>query len=491
MESIVEALAAHAADPLRHSRLCLADGSRDVTYEEAWQLVRRTAARLTALGLGRGDRVMIKCTQDVRYMASMLACQLAGIVPVPLEKGASEGRMKGIAEETEAAVFIGTEDPGIGVRFLDYDELFDDSEDAENADSFSFPKSEDAAEILFTTGTTGKPKGIILSHRSNVSIAENVTDGLHMEEDNIELIPMPLSHSHGLRRTYSNIWNGSTAVLIDGVIRVKLFFDMIERYHVTSIDISPAILSMLFRLSKDKIAEYNGQIRYVQLGSAPLPEESKERLSADLPDARLYDFYGTTEAGCSCILDFNLHEGREHCIGRPAKNASFMFTDEDRHPVKATEEEPGFIATAGGQNMIGYLNEPELTAEVCRDGYIFTNDLGYMDENGYIYCLGRRDDVINCGGIKIAPEEIEEEVIKYKSLVDCACVPIPDRIQGQVPKLFIQLSGSEEDFDRQDFTRFMEERLDRNKIPKKIEIIEKIPRTYNGKVQRKKLMVRG
>ena len=490
MDSIVEAVASYAGRPDRAGRLLLADASKSVTYEEGWARIRAGVSRLRKAGLKKGDRAMIVCTQDVDYMIAMLACQLAGVVCVPLEKGASESRVRNIFRETEAAVLIGQK-PGLPDGFLRMEELAAPPKTAEeNTADFQFPASEDLCEILFTTGTTGTPKGILLTHRANTAIAGNVIDGVHMEEDNVELIPMPLSHSHGLRRTYSNLYNGSSVVLSNGVLQMKKFFELLETYHARSIDISPAILSMLFRLSGDRIADYRDQIRYVQLGSAPLPEADKERLSRCLPDSRLYNFYGTTEAGCSCILDFQAHSGIAHCIGRPAKNARFIFTDKDRHEIRATKDNPGFIATAGLQNMIGYLNDPEKTAEVCQNGYIFTNDLGYEDENGNIFCLGRQDDVINCGGIKIAPEEIETELRRYPGLSDCACIPIPDELQGQVPKLYISVKGPESEFDMASFRRYMRSHLDSNKVPRAVEIIDQIPRTSNGKIRHQELIKR-
>ena len=163
-----------------------------------------------------------------------------------------------------------------------------------------FPEKEDIAEILFTTGTTGKSKGIELNHGSAVAVAENVIDGVEMKKDNVELIPVPISHSHGLRRYYANMLNGSGVVLLGSIVFVKVVFNCIEKYHVTAIDLAPAALATIFRLSEDRLGDYKDQLDYVQLGSAPIPDQDKERLRRLLPDTRLYNFYGSTESGCSC-----------------------------------------------------------------------------------------------------------------------------------------------------------------------------------------------
>ena len=194
----------------------------------------------------------------------------------------------------------------------------------------SFPEGEDVAEILFSTGTTGKSKGIVLTHTNDTALAENVICGVSMKPDNVELVPMPLSHSHGLRRTYANLVNGSSVVFADGVTLLKKVFNLMDTYRVTAMDLSPSMLSIIFKLSKDRLGDYAHILDYIQLGSAPLPEEDKVHLSRILPRTRLYNFYGSTEAGCSCLLDFNSMSGKPGCIGKPARNARFIVVDKDR-----------------------------------------------------------------------------------------------------------------------------------------------------------------
>ncbi len=488
MNSIYEALAGHASDPASADRDCLIDHRKTYTYAEADERIRAFASELRSMELPDGSPVMIRCTQDAPYILAVLAVQLAGYVSVPLEKTAGSRRIRDIMEETASRTCIGPSDPQLpGVRFIDIQRTGQAAPPSPDI-RFPLPDREATAEILFSTGTTGKPKGIVISFGNNIANAENVITGVRMKKDNRELIPMPLSHSHGLRRVYANLYNGSTAVILQNVTLIRQMFDMIEEHRVSSMDLAPSILSMLLLLSGDRLSHYAGQIDYIQLGSAPLVEEDKNRLMELLPDTRLYNFYGSTESGCSSVLDFHRDKGRLNCVGKATVHASFRFVGENREEIAATAESPGFIATAGAMNMKGYLNAPELTASVCSDGFLYTKDLGYQDEEGYIYCLGREDDIINCGGIKIAPDEIEAEARRYPAVRDCACVPAADKIQGQAPKLYITLAVGEEEYDAGDFRRFLKQNLDSNKVPKKIEIIDEIPRTSNGKIQRKKLL---
>ena len=137
--------------------------------------------------------------------------------------------------------------------------------------------------------------------------------------------------------------------------------------------------------------------------------------------------------------------------------------------------------------MPGYLKEPEITKEVMDDeGTLYTNDLGYMGEDGFVYLLGRKGDVINMGGIKIAPSEIEEVVAQNEMIKECACIPIPDEITGEAPKLFIVINEGFE-YDEKSLHRFMLEKLEAIRVPKVVQVIDALPRTFNGKVIKRML----
>lgn len=496
--SIVENLARNAVKT--PDKLCLADEHKALTYKQVWDAVCGLAMELDRLGVKRGSCVTVECNQSVEHMISEFAIQLLKGIFVPLEKNAAVGRILEISRETDAAVHIGnrvidelTDIPYIDITGvtdyslgLERDGIYRGSiEDLELVD---FPKHDDVAEILFSTGTTGKSKGIVLTHGNDIAIAENVCFGVKMKPDNVEMIPMPTSHSHGLRRTYANMANGSSVVFVDNLMLLKKVFAMMDEYRVTSMDLSPSMLGIIFKLSKDRLGDYADTMDYIQLGSAPLSEEDKEHLSRILPKTRLYNFYGSTEAGCSCLMDFNEAQKPKGCIGKPAVNAEFIVVDENRRPIDSSIDNLGFLASRGAINMKEYFNAPQLTAEAMPDGdYIYTKDLGYIDEDGYVYMLGRKDDVINFGGVKISPEEIESMVIKSDMIRDCACIPVEDKLTGQAPKLFIALADDME-YDDKTFKSFLAEILDANKQPKFVEIIDEIPRTFNGKIRRKELM---
>ncbi|MCR5688336.1 MAG: acyl--CoA ligase [Lachnospiraceae bacterium] len=483
MNSMVEILHNHA---LRQpDRLFAADAGSSYTYKEAWDKIRDIAFYLSdCLGIGRSDLVMAECGQDAAYLILDMACELIGAVFVPVENEASEDRIRLIHEETGSVLAVFCEKEYDGIRSVSYDELLGCPHT--EYDGFTFPEADCVAEILYTTGTTGRSKGIVISHRANIALAENIRYGVNMKPGNTELIPVAISHSHGIRCCYANLLNGGSIILSDGLIKIRQVLDMIEKYNVTALDLSPNAAILLIKLSKGQFWEYGKKLDYIQIGTASLPEGLKNDLISNLPGVRLYNFYGSTESGRTCVLEFSSVTGRENCIGLPTKNSQIIFTDDDAKPKKATREDPGLLASKGPMNMECYFRNPELTASVLKDGYIVTSDLGYIDDEGYVYVFGRKDDVINCNGINISPDEIEDVALKSGLAADAACIPVSDELKGQVPKLYIVTKDNAE-LDVNALSEYLNGHLDKNKLPKYIERIDSIPRTSNGKIQRRLL----
>lgn len=486
MRSIVEYVHEHAVKS--PSRLCLIDDNSSVTYSEYWIRIKKTAMILKEHGVDEGANVVIESAQNITYLSLELALHLLHAIFIPLEKNCGHKKIIDIAKNTNAVLIISDQNI-LNFPIISYKQLADELENKSCYENYLFPEEDDVSEILFSTGTTGTPKGIVLTHKNDVALAENVINGVKMEADTIEIIPVPLNHSHGLRRYYGNMVNGSTVIVMNGVLDINRFFRYLDIYHATAIDLVPSSLSVILKLSKDKIGDYRSQIRYIQLGSAPLHEEDKARLCLLLPDTRLYNFYGSTESGCTCILNFNDGVQRQHCIGKPTINAEFITVDDNGNIFKATAEKPGLLASKGPMNMQCYYEDKKETAKVLIDGYVYTSDLGYIS-NDYVFLVGRKGDVINVGGNKVAPQEIEELALKYPLIKDCACIAIPDKLKGFVPKLFIVIEQNEH-FSVKDFGDYLNANLEMYKVPKSISKINEIPRTFNGKIMRSELQKLG
>lgn len=485
-KSIVEAVFSHAET--QPGKLCLADEKRELTYGEYKNEICRMASMLKGLGIKKNDKVLTEAFQSAEFLALELAVQLIGGVFVPVEHNCAFEKALRIAEACEASLVITLKEAPAEckVTHLTMSSFCEKAEDMSACTDYAFPEKDDISELLFSTGTTGKEKGIIISHGNNIALAENVIYAVELREDNVELIPSPMNHSHGLRRYYANMYKGATVVLISSVMNVLGFFRMMDTYKVNSIDLVPTALSVLLRLSKGKLGEYKDVLRYIQLGSAPLADSDKNTVCALLPHTHLYNFYGSTESGCICIYDFNTQGDKPNCIGKPTYNAKITIVDEDKKEIISSAENTGLLASFGPMNTCGYWKDEEETQKALRNGVIYSNDEAYFDENGDIILLGRKGDVINVGGNKVSPDEIEDVAKKHPDISDCGCIGVKDEMRGSQPKLYVKIKHGRS-FDPVSIRDFISAELEPYKVPEQIEQIDEIPRSFNGKLLRRVL----
>ena len=484
-DSIVEAVFHHAGR--QPDKLCLADDFRSVTYREYAETICRYANLFEKLGISREGYVVVEACQTIDYLAIQMALQLNGAIFVPLEHNCAHDRIQALATRMEAEMIVACRDRGFDAPlFYTHDQLGRMAGAEPASFSAGFPNSAEISEILFSTGTTGREKGIVLTHANEVALAGNVIEGVQMERDNVEMIPSPMNHSHGLRRYYANMYNGSSVVLLGSVLNMKLFLENMDKYRVNSLDLVPSALSVILQLSRDRLAGYRGQIRYIQFGAAPMLEADRLRICELLPDARLYNFYGSTESGCSCLYNFNRPDSKKNCIGRPACNAEIFIVDENRREIASSASNTGLLASRGPMNMLHYWRDPAETEKVLCDGVLYTNDVAYIDEDGDVILLGRKGDVINVGGNKVSPEEIEDVAKHIPGVADCGVIPVDDPGKGSVPKLFVQMAQGVP-FDPVAIRNRLSEGLEPYKVPVYIVQIQAVPRSFNGKLLRKEL----
>lgn len=493
------------------------DRNGPVTYIQLWKNTARCARALKELGIRDGGRVVMECTQDVLFLTVDLACQLTGAVFVGVERRIAPGRLREIVRQTEPALLLTSKTVDIStaadrqspvmkhMTVKEFTDLLKEGNGAQTEDPLFREPSSDClreaeelasrtnpdtvAQILFSTGTTGKTKGAVLTNRANVANAQNIIDGVRMEADAVEMVPLPINHAHGLRTCYAHFLNGSCVLIANGITFPRVLFDMMEKYGANALDLSPSAAQMLMTASSGRLKEMASSIRYVEVGTAFLPETTKELLREFFPGARLYNFYGSSESGRTCSLEFSGEMNRPGCIGLPVPNARFAVLDPEGRIMESDAEHTGLLACAGPMNMTGYWRSPELTEETLKDGYLLTADLSYIDKDGYIYVLGRQDDVIVYKGIKIAPEEIEEAAMGCGLIADCACIPVKDETAGQVPKLFV-VPKEPDSWRAEALFVYLKLHIDDNRMPRTIERIDAIPRTYNGKILRRELAAR-
>lgn len=476
--SIVRCIWAHSEATPRKTAIIATDTTAD--YATLWRMVTSTAKLLRDSGIGVGDRVILEAGHTVEYLALCYGIHLLGAVLVPVEHEAPPSRVEEISKEIDPALVLTGEHP-LAMLGASLDNLPEVSWDAQD-----FPAEDMLQEILYTTGTTGKSKGVMVTHGIQMNMCESQNAVLNYSRDNMWLIPTPMNHAAGLRKTHMSMVWGSSVLLVNGMKDLKLFLESMRKYRVTSLYLPPSGVHYILALAAKELAQFDDQLDFIYSSSAALPDGDKERLIATLPHVRKFDAYGGSEVGAAFYIDYNAVRNDNGCVGRPNPGVESFIVDEDYNPIESSPSNPGIIAIKSNTVTAGYWNEPELTKETIRDGVIYMSDIGYFAD-GYLYLVGRRDDVINVGGLKIAPTELEDAAMRHPMVDECVCVPYDDPFYGRVVKMYVCLNPGYT-LDAKALTEHLIDRVEAYKIPKYIEQIDAIPKTYNGKIDRKRLI---
>ncbi len=479
--SIVRSIYEHSINIPEKTAIIATDMT--VNYGQLWHLTNCCAQLLKDAGITEGQRVLLEASHTVEFMALCYGIHLAGGVHVPVESDIPEERVREIAEDIEPEIII------TGSHPLEYFNADIGSLFAMPVKEMDFPREEMLQEILFTTGTTGKSKGVMVDHygQMNMCISQNAV--LNYSEDNVWLIPTPMNHAAALRKTHMSMVKGSVALLVNGFTNLKQFFTYMKDYKVTSIYLPPAGVHYILTLASKELAKYDEQLDFLYSSSAALPGGDKEKLISILPNVRKFDAYGGSEVGAVCYIDYNANRENTRCVGTANEGVEIFIVDEnyERKP-DATEDDPGIIAIKSNTVTAGYWKEPLLTAQTIVDGVIYMSDMGYM-EDGYLYLTGRRDDVINVGGFKIAPTEVEDVAMRYESVDECVCIPYEDKIFGRVVKMLVKVREGYT-LDSHALADYIADKLEDYKVPKYIEEVDEILKTFNGKTDRKKIIAK-
>lgn len=485
MASVVEYVYRHSLET--PDKLAVITKNSQTTYSELWKMVWEYAEYLKTSGLQKKNIVVVRASQTLDYVVTYLSVHLAGGIITSLEKSIPFNSLMSVAVSLNAKAVIVDDHPSDqwdGYIFLN------PWHNVERADKIPlenivFPQEDDSADILFTTGTTGASKGVELSHRALVATAENLIYGCQYCKDTVLIAPGPLNHANAIRKLFTTMVMGSTIYIVDGMANVRDFFMALDwPCEKISCCLPPAAIRVIFQMTKDKIGDYADKIDFIESASAPLPEPDKLRLCRLLPRTRLYNNYGSSESASVCMYDYNAFPGKSGCIGKAMPNAHIIVVDDDKREMVSSSDNMGLLACEGDMNMKGYVNDPELTREVLINGIVYTNDIGYIDSEGFVYIAGRKGDVINVGGLKVAPAEVESAALEMDGIEDCICIPSSHPINGSIPKLLI-VARKGQQIDFKAIKHYLAERLEWFKVPQEYEVVDRIARTYNGKLDRK------
>lgn len=454
-------------------------GKKSATYLQLCQRV--LGARdyfVNRLMLNAGDTIVLAAGKQIEFVYAYFGAHLAGLKVVPVDPATNPDRMAFIIKQTGASLLVGFDGIENNIRTIGLKEF---EELASEFSVPSFPDGNQIADILFTTGTTGKPKGVTLTYDNEAAAARNINEFIGNTGNDIELLALPVSHSFGLGRVRCCLYQGATLILLGSFANVKKLYRTIEEEHVTGFTMVPASWRYLKKLTGNKLGDFRNQLRYIEMGSAFFSKEEKDELAGILPDTRVCMHYGLTEASRSTFMEFHQDASHMDSVGKASPHTEIKILDENGVECEAGNE--GEICIKGEHVTHGYLDLP--VGDSFFGDYFRTGDWGYETEDGYVYLISRKKELINVGGKKVSPIEVEEQLLKIPGVEDCACIGVPDAegLLGEVVKAFIvKEKGSEitiADIDEQ-----LTGKLESYKIPVCYEWIDAIPKTQNGKIQR-------
>ncbi len=426
-------------DYLRNNAECYPDkiavicDDKTITYSQLYQKSLFESKKYQS-----GATVIFRASQSIEFLVTYFAIHIAGAVAVPLENDAPESRVEEIKQ------------------FLT---------------DVCIPS--DVADILYTTGTTGKSKGVMLSHRAIVATAKNLIEGQHFSHELCFIISGPLNHIGSLSKVFPTIIKGGSLYVLSGLKGFDAFFKALEYpCEKMATFMVPSGLRMLIRFGSKQMSQHVNKIEFIETGAAPMAQADMEELCKLLPKTRLYNTYASTESGVISTYDYSANECVAGCLGRPMSQSQIIITD------------GGNVACTGNTLMSGYVGDEQLTKSVMKDGILYTSDKGFLDENGMLHLQGRDGDVINVGGYKVSPVEIEGIVLSMSEIDDCICISHQHPVLGTIVKLLYVLAQGC-DVSHSDIAKFMGSKVEKYKIPQAYEQVPAIKRTYNGKLNRK------
>ena len=481
-------------------QLALISSRSTATWKELDDGARRVAAWLIRSGVVPGDRVVIQLPNSAEYIAAWFGVLQAGAVAVSLHPDLLSEETSRLVAHCEARAMVSlAAQSGLGLNGEAWANLVCSPHSPrlfpELADAGQAPGSgewpvvlpESLAQIIYTSGTTGHPKGVCLTHAAIAANTLAIVQSLGMTGRDTGLAALPFVYSYGQSVLLTHVVVGARLVLPSDLVFWNRTLDLMQKQKVTGFSGVPSTFAML--LAKSNFASRSfPDLRYITCAGGAMPQEIFERVRGVLPHVDIHLMYGQTEAAARLSMLPPAEVGRRpRSIGKGLPGVTLEVISEEGEPVKTGEV--GELVARGPNVMQGYWKEPGLTAEVLRGGWLHTGDLAQRDVEGFLSIVGRRTDMIKVGSYRVAPLELEEVVLGCPGVAEAAVVGITDPIWGQVPLAYVVLLESfspcatEESVLAQTM-----ERLPSFKRLRGVRIVDSLPRTRNGKIDRRRLM---
>ncbi len=486
------------ADPIERGCLTAPDsvsvlcGEERFTYAETWSRCRRLAGHLGGLGLGKGDRVVVVAANCHRYVEAYQAIPAGGFVIVPLNTRSSEAELHFASADSGARVLL-TDMPARPYEQLfehvirmpgGYEEAIAAAGEAELGAPAGVEEG-DLAGIFYTSGTTGKAKGVMLTHRNLIANAWTALTWARLGPADRWLLMAPMFHAAGTCAVLAASWVGATQVVLPTFDSDRAL-DLIETEQVTA---TLAVPTMLIGMIEAQLRQKRdvASLRLLSHGAAPIGTEVLRRAHKVFPDSELLHLYGTTEtapiASAMPAEQELLFEPRARSCGQPAVGVQLKVIGPAGRPLPPFAV--GEVAIRGANVMAGYWQRPEETASALQDGWYRTGDLGYLDDRAYLFLVDRLKDMIVAGGENVYSVEVEEALYLHDRVLEACVFGIPDPRWGEAVQAVVVTRGP---VTAEELKEHCRKSLASFKVPKQIVVQEKpLPRSASGKILKREL----
>jgi len=470
-----------------------------ITFLQLRDRAFRLANNLINLGVKGGDKIAIYLPNWPEYIYSYLAAWSIGATAVPLDFMLTEEELISCISHSEAGVLIAKQKPSVPLARitencpqlkknilcyekkegnLSFEELL---EKGNNELPGANIQDKDYAIIFYTSGTTGKPKGVLVNYKQLEAPPKAMTHFVDFTDKDIALCALPFSHLGGLIYLLNCIVFDITVVLMERFIPLE-FLKNIQKYRVSCFWVVPSMYYALLQLKE--FESYNlSSIRWIDIFGAPSSPDALRRFYQYCPTARLFNGWGLTETNAPTTVTPKDSKKIES-VGRPAPWIEVKIFDDNDKEVASGEA--GEIVVRGWVVSDGYYKDPQATALAMRNGWFHTGDLGRLDQEGDLYIVGRKKEMIKVAGEIVFEPEIEAVIHKHPSVSEVAVVGVPDQLRGEVPKAFVALK-EQNSCNEEDLRYFCREHLAHFKIPHYFEFINSLPKNRAGKIDKEKL----
>lgn len=483
---ITNVLTQHVFD--RPEETAIVFENNEWTYRDLYNHARKIACYLQSRGYKKGDIIAQFMLNSDLFMAVYYGVQLAGCTIMPVNTKLAAPEVDYIFMHSEAIALI--YDDTLAQTLEDTNYRFEEElnlqdiraiieDDSCVTEHFASLEEDDTAVVMYTSGTTGKPKGVMLSHRNIYETAKIWSESMNMTGRDRMYICTPLFHCAGSHVfAVPTMYSGGAVIIAESFSPDRTLIDLVETEATIFFGV-PAMYAIL--LNKPELSTYSFEhLRLFCYGAAPMPYELVKRLKEAFPNVAVQNLYGQTEntpATTSLLDDAALT--KIGSVGKPLTRTEVKLLNAQGEEVALGEV--GEICVRGPQVMKGYLRNPEETSNTIRNGWLHSGDLGRFDDEGYLYIVDRKKDMIIRGGENIYPIEIEEVLYQIPEILEAAVVGVPHEVYGEVPKAFIVLKEGQT-ITEADITNYMKTQLAKYKVPAEVEFIDSLPRNASGKV---------